>query len=200
MHLAIGAIEALINLSPTTRVQYIDTIQALSELLATGDTLSVNGYIPVERDNLVLINISAPLSAMQETARHVGALIVTIKLAALGGHSIQDIETWDDHDESRALVIKQALLAHRPIEWLGDDAQLLAGATIALLENPAQYDIVTRSLNIGLDNSFSRDPIWGSPRIKRIRVGSSVVTASASRSFWPAKNVSKLAAVRYWCR
>jgi hypothetical protein len=63
-----------------------------------------------------------------------------VQLTALGGHSIQEIETWDDNDESQAQAIKAAALAGRDMSSLGDDAQLLAGATLALLEKPEQYD------------------------------------------------------------
>ena len=164
LHLAAGVIDTLTQLSPQSRSKYNQMIEQLAALLATGDTVTIVGNIPVERDHLQPIRIQAPLAGMQQAARNVGGFIATAKLNALGGHSIQDIETWDDNDESRAQAIKEAALAGNDIGSLGDDAQLLAGATITLLEKPEQYDTVTRVLNAALDVSFGRDPIWGSPR------------------------------------
>ena len=81
---------------------------------------------------------------------------------ALNGHSIQDIETWDDNDERVAQTINSALTAGKPVVSLGDDAQL-AGATLALLDQPGKYKTVTDALNAALDKSFQTDPIWGVP-------------------------------------
>jgi hypothetical protein len=43
-----------------------------------------------------------PLATMVSAARAVGRFIATAKLAALGGCSIQDIDTWDDADDMAA--------------------------------------------------------------------------------------------------
>jgi hypothetical protein len=109
--------------------------------------------------------VQIPLSYAQKAARSVGGYIATKQLDALKGHTIQDIETWDDDDERRALAIKEALLAGQSIKTQGDDAELLAGATLALLQQPALYDAVTVALNAALDQSFQRDPIWGTPPV-----------------------------------
>jgi hypothetical protein len=164
LHLAAGVIDTLTQLSPASRSTYTHMIEQLAALLATGDTVTIVGNIPVQRDRLQPIQIQAPLAGMQQAARNVGGFIATVQLTALGGHSIQEIETWDDNDESQAQAIKTAALAGRDISSLGDDAQLLAGATLALLEQPEQYDTVTHLLNAALDVSFGRDPIWGAPR------------------------------------
>jgi len=108
--------------------------------------------------------VQVALTEMQQAARNMGGFIATAKLSALAGHSIQDIETWDDSDEDRAMAVKNATLAGRSIGNLGDDAQLLAGVTLALLDRPNLYDAATRALNDGLDLSFKRDPIWGAPQ------------------------------------
>lgn len=104
-----------------------------------------------------------PLSTMANAAQQVGAYIATARLHALGGHSIQEIETWDDEDEDASNAITTALAQKQPIVGLGDDAQLLAGATMAFYKQPSSYDAVTSALNDALDDSFARDPIFGAP-------------------------------------
>jgi hypothetical protein len=109
----------------------------------------------------LLVIQKLPLREMADVAKKVGQFVATAKLAALGGHAIQDIETWDDPDELAATNIA-AIAATKSIVGLGDDAQLLAGTTIALFQDPTQYLAITSNLNDALDDSFARDPIFGS--------------------------------------
>ena len=83
-----------------------------------------------------------PMPAAADAARKVGHMIATRKFKALNGHSIQDIETWDDDDEAAAEAIAARVLQRQAIAGHGDDAQLLAGVTLALLQDPALYDRV----------------------------------------------------------
>jgi len=101
------------------------------------------------------------LSDAAEAARKVGGLLAGGKFEKLNGHCIQDIETWDDADEAAAQAIASRVLSQQSIVAHGDDAQLLAGATLALLQKPSLYDAATSLLNAALDDSFIRDPIWG---------------------------------------
>lgn len=163
LHLGIGAIESLSGLSAAARSAYIQQISDLAGRLGSGDTVRIAGYIAGGgSSSLQPLQADIPLPFLQQAARSVGGYIATAKLAALKGQSIQDIETWDDADEDETGRIRDALLAGRPIAGLGDDAQLLAGATLALLQVPQQYDAVTNALNEGLDESFASDPYWGS--------------------------------------
>ncbi|MDB5384815.1 MAG: hypothetical protein JWM11_461 [Planctomycetaceae bacterium] len=161
IHLALGAVEQLHGLSVSQRTSYIEALTNLAETCAgglTGITLTdFSTRPPTPRGEL-------PLADMQDAARQVGGLIADSKLNTLNGHSIQDIETWDSSDESIAVLIQTALATDKSIAGLGDDAQVLAGATLALLDNPtpAQYDIVTRRINEALDASFDADPVFGS--------------------------------------
>ena len=102
------------------------------------------------------------LSDAVEAARKVGKMLATEKFAALNNHCIQDIETWDDSDEAAAQDVCARVLAGNSIVRTGDDAQLLAGVTLALLQKPELYDAATKLLNAALDDSFDQDPIWGS--------------------------------------
>jgi hypothetical protein len=96
-----------------------------------------------------------------QAARRVGRLIATKTFESLNNHSIQDIETWDDADEQTAAAIAANVAAGKSIVEAGDDAQLLAGATMALIDDPTKYDSATTLLNAALDESFNNDPIWG---------------------------------------
>lgn len=167
-YIGIGAIEALTGLSATTSAGYVEQISALAARLATGKQVTITGNIPRNDDTLQPLSAQVPLGYMQQSARGIGGYIATARLRALNGHSIQDIETWDDSDEANAQAVKKALLRGRPISALGDDAQLLAGATLALLAQPERYDAVTRALNDALDESYRTDPVWGVPPLDLI--------------------------------
>jgi hypothetical protein len=156
LYLAMGVVGALEGLSVTTRSAWLDEINAIAKVAGGGattiDVFDVGTKSIVQR---------LPLAEMADVANKVGQFVATAKLDALGGHAIQDIETWDDGDELAATNIA-AIAATKSIVGLGDDAQLLAGTTIALLKAPAQYKAITSNLNDALDDSFARDPIFGS--------------------------------------
>ncbi|HET8845977.1 MAG TPA: hypothetical protein VFN35_31225 [Ktedonobacteraceae bacterium] len=161
LHLAIGVIENLNNLSTRKGEDYIAQLKQLATLCAhKATTIEIQGDIEVERDRWMRVDISRSLEEMQQSARLVGAYIATAKLQSLAGHSIQDIETWDDSDELTAQQIKDSFQKGTSAADLGDDAQLLAGATILLAAQPNLYAQVTRQLNEALDRSYQRDPIW----------------------------------------
>ena len=101
-----------------------------------------------------------PLAEAADAARKVGRMIATQKFKALNDRSIQDIETWDDADEAAAEAISARILQRQSIVGHGDDAQLLAGATLALLQKPERYDEAQSLLNAALDESFRTDPVW----------------------------------------
>ena len=163
LSLGVGVIQSLSGLSSVSKSSYIEQITEIGKLLGNGDTVTIAGNIPASDNTLQPFQVKLPLDFMHQAAISVGGFIASAKLKALNGHSIQDIETWDDADEARAQSVKAALLASGPISPLGDDAQLLAGATLALIEKPDIYNQVTQALNDGLDRSFQLDPIWGTP-------------------------------------
>jgi hypothetical protein len=180
LDVAIGVVGALTGLSAASKQNYTDAIRAAANASGQGaTTITLDGLLPVGQSTSIPLNqMQLPLAAAQAAARKVGEFIVTTQFQTLAGHSIQDIETWDDLDEAAANNITAKLLAAQPIVNLGDDAQLLAGANDALLQDPSKYDVVTAALNAALDASFKSDPIWGAPapdsiiapaRIPRVR-------------------------------
>jgi hypothetical protein len=162
MHLAIGAIESLRELNPAHRADYAKGIEDVAAAL-TGDAthIGLDGLVPTASGNPVSIKAQMTLSDATAAARRVGQIIATSKLKALQGRSIQDIETWDDHDEEIARAIAAAVAAKQGIVGQGDDAQLLAGTTLAVLGKSDLYDIAQEALNAALDDSYRKDPIWG---------------------------------------
>jgi hypothetical protein len=107
------------------------------------------------------------MADMQDAAFRAGAFIATARFNALSQHSIQDIETWSDLDEQTAQSIATAMAKNTSVAGLGDDAQLLAGANIAIFADPALYDQATQLLNLALDESFANDPFWIKPQADR---------------------------------
>lgn len=160
-----GVVESLQGLSQTSRAAYSDDLAALAKILAPDATsVDIAGYLLLGPGVRIPVQESVPLADMQKVARQVGAYIATARLEALSNHSIQDIETWDDPDEQTAQQISEGMKNNQSVAGLGDDAQLLAGVTLALLDRPNLYAQVSQRLEEALDLSFSRDPFWTKPQ------------------------------------
>lgn len=167
LHVAVGVVESLSELSFETRSRYVKCILALAKSCTGGATaVSIRGRIEVERDHWVDIDTKVSLSSMALAARRVGSYIVTANLEAFRGRSIQEIETWSAGDDlvSREIAKVFADSPGAPVESMGDDAQLLAGAMLALLRDPSHYDAINHDLGRALDRSFQYDPIIGLAR------------------------------------
>ena len=162
LYLAIGVIQSLTRLSPATRQRYSADIVKVAGLAAKGAShVHLSGHVKVSHSDWRQIDVRVPLSDAADAARRVGAFIATAKLDAFRNKSIQDIETWDDSDEITATNIAKRIRQNQSIVGAGDDAQLLAGSTIAILSQPGLYDAATALLNDALDDSYNRDPIYG---------------------------------------
>jgi len=160
-HLLLGAIDAMPKLDAAVRAEYVASIEAITTLIAGGiDTIHVEGKVNLGPGKRLPVKEDIPLLQAADAARRVGRMIATHKFKALNGRSIQDIETWDDADEAAAQAIASRLQQKQSVVGLGDDAQFLAGATIALLRDARLYDDVQKRLNEALDDSFRTDPIW----------------------------------------
>jgi hypothetical protein len=167
-YLVMGAVEALQGLSADRREEYSQDLQTLAQITAGGaTTIGIQGRMPTGSGASLPFNATLPMDVMQASAQHVGSLIASSSLAALGGNNIQALETWDDPDEDTARLIAQNMIANISVAGQGDDAALLAGATIAAFDQPGLYDIITARLNEALDASFASDPYWGTPSADR---------------------------------
>jgi hypothetical protein len=164
-----GAVQSLTGLAKATIANYSADYDALAKLCAPGATqIDIAGNIILGPGTRVPVQSSFPLADMQAAAFKAGAFIATAKFNALSRHSIQDIETWNDLDEQTAQSIAAALAKNSSVAGLGDDAQLLAGANIAILSAPSSYLDVTQLLNQALDESFANDPFWVKPAADRV--------------------------------
>jgi hypothetical protein len=153
----------LTQLRPTAQRDWIDLLDDIGAK-AAGGARDIE-IIELTKKKKVVQRL--PIPVMADTARVVGKLIATTQLASLGGHSVQDIETWSDEDEFAATTVRQKVRAGISIVGAGDDAQLLAGTTMALYEAPSAYGKITKALEAALDDSYARDPFFGlsCPRI-----------------------------------
>jgi hypothetical protein len=173
-YLVIGALQTMQGLPANVRDAYAAALDELAKLCSPGvTTISLAGVVELGDGSRVRINQNVPLQDMQQAAKQVGSFIASATLNALDRHSIQDIETWDAADENTAQQIAAALLKNGSITGMGDDAQILAGATLAALQSPGLYKKITASVNAALDLSFRQDPLWGNPRPDRaiLRIG-----------------------------
>ena len=165
--LAIGAISALRSLDSAVKARYLTLLRQIGDAAAGGaSTVELDGYLQGTDDASFPISVSLPLPLMQATASTLGAMIATAPFAALGGRSIQDIETWDDFDESAARMIFSCTDAGTA-GAIGDPALILAGGTLAALNNPAAYESVNERIADALDIAAERDRIWGRPHFQK---------------------------------
>jgi hypothetical protein len=132
VYLAMGATSVLKGLAPATRQNWITLLASIAKE-AAGRARSIDVF---DVDQRAIVE-KLPLMAMANAAQAVGAYIATAQLSSLESHSVQDIETWDDADEATATAIRKAAGSEASIIALGDDAQLLAGTTMALYETRA---------------------------------------------------------------
>src|SRR5215813_437765 len=195
-YLLLGAIEAMAELDQAKRAEYVAGIEDIARLIGNGvTTIHIEGIAILGPGRRLPVKDDIPLLQAADAVRKVGRMIATEKFKALNHHSIQEIETWDDADEAAAQAIAARISAKQSIVGHGDDAQLLAGATLALLKEPTLYAKVQEMLNDALDDSFRTDPIWRefaashvfAPHVFR-RPGARAAAARAKR---PAEKRSK---------
>jgi hypothetical protein len=179
-HVMIGAINSLKRLDEKDRRNYTDEIleclqMALSKESPDNETVRISGWIPFKTGRWVLLDedeFSFNRKDMEEHAQKVGRLIASTELQALNGNSLQNLETWDQSDESSAQRVSDLYLSNTDgakeekaltdaVDFAGDDANLLAGAIISLYKDPDQYEKVNDRLIRTLQASYAGDEYWG---------------------------------------
>lgn len=140
-----GVVANLTKLKSETKESYCAQLAEIIDIAsAEATTISLHGTAKVGDAQYSFSAANGepckyPIDEMMTHAREVGKLIVTSKLKALNGKSIQDIETWDDTDESIAQAVAQSTISNTKLQEGVDAAHLLAGAGIAAFENPEKY-------------------------------------------------------------
>jgi hypothetical protein len=97
VYLAIGVTSQLVSLSATAKTIWLTELSSLAA--EAGGGVNTIDVVDIETKSRIQ---QLPLEPMAEAAKAVGAYIATARLVALDGHSVQDIETWDDLDEHAA--------------------------------------------------------------------------------------------------
>jgi hypothetical protein len=174
LNVLIGAIESLPLSDPKKKEKYVSHINDIIRTSLEADkaggnsnqTVDVTGLIAFKPGKIVYVQHKTDIDLMTEHARRVGRFIATESLTSLNGNCLQDLETWDDADDSLAENVKIELQKNPlpdPRQYLGDNAQLLAGSLHALYEEPSRYEELNSWLQNALEISYYYDPIWGPP-------------------------------------
>jgi len=182
-----GAVERLIALNLSTRQAHIEDLSRLSTLLSANAThVAISGFVRVRNGLSTDLQRSVELDAMQVAARQVGGMIATTPLGALSGHSVQDIETWDDGDENAVSAMAARLAGGTSgVDGLGDDAQIVSALTLACLQQPAAYARASVTAATALDSSYASDPIWSTAQRDRLLVKFARTLADARQDVDP---------------
>ena len=164
IHVIIGAIENLTTMRHEHRQEYVDYLKDIAKMcVGNQDEIQLYGSLEIGPDRWIRVAQTVPLSLMQDAARRVGAYITTAELNALGGRSLQQLETWSDIDETAAHYTAHSILQGKmaDVAGMGDDSILLAASTLAFAAAPDGYEKLSEVMMDALDVSCARDPYWG---------------------------------------
>lgn len=167
--LASGTVGSLPGLDAAARQAYVALLSQITESLSGGAAMvTVQGEIPVPGSATIPLNLSLSLAQMQYAAAIMGTAIANTPLPSLNGHTLQQVETWDRFDEQAAWRFAVALSNKSETLPAVYSAHILAGATLALYNDPTGYDEITRRVTDALDEQVVRDRFWSVPRHTRI--------------------------------
>jgi hypothetical protein len=157
--LAVGVVEVLGCLDPWWRAGYASLLRSVAQSLAPA-AMTIRGEVP-SGDTNTSLNWLVPAAVMQQSAEMVGRYIASAHLKSLNGHTIQDIETWDDADERMAMACGRWIVGGAALPDAADPSHLIVGATYSALLAPEGYERWNTSLCRALDALSKRDPVWG---------------------------------------
>ena len=159
--LAIGAVGSLHSLNVATRQSYVALLSQIAETLGAGaTTVTVQGEIPIPGSASIPLNLTLPVATMQYATAIMGAAIANTPLTSLNGYTLQQIETWDTFDEQAAWRFALAVKNNAETLPAVYSAHVLAGATLALYNDPDRYGDVTGQVADALDDQVQRDRYW----------------------------------------
>jgi hypothetical protein len=155
LYLAKGAVRELTELDKS-KSKWLAHIQAAIDVSKAGvEGISLDSGDPLNPRLL-------PLQELSDDAEKIGAAIVTMKWKSLNNHSIQEIETWSECDEEVARQVAHiAARRGQPLTGLdADDAQLIAGTTMALSRDATLFDDLNDRLGEALQVSYQNDKVF----------------------------------------
>jgi len=163
LHISIGVCDALAMRGVPGAQEWVAQLEELATI-ARGGVSSIGAY----EINQAATMLEYPILRQYDSrnpiyqARVVGYFIATARLPALNRMAIIDIEDWSEEDQTRAAEARQLALrgpfAAGRVHANLTSAHLLAGATMALFEHPASYDVLTKFLNKAFEAGFSSTP------------------------------------------
>lgn len=117
-------------------------------------------------DGKCYANVIMPFDQMRQTTKTVAQTIASSELATLGGHSLSEVNTWADSDESlTSRILNDLLKGSEPSVLPGSDGQIvyaahvLAAATIALAKSP-DISKITKLAVASLNKLYDKNPVW----------------------------------------
>ena len=157
LHVAIGVIQNLTDLSTTTARSYENALRTIADLCAQNAwkrlskprKIVVRGRVEVDRERWVPLDLELDYKRAAESARRVGAFIASTRLGAFSNRTVQDIETWDDSDELVAGSIARALLAPERVRLVeaGEERFITLSEALKELEtSKARQDEIVEAL------------------------------------------------------
>ena len=163
-HIALGVIDSLCGLAKETKEKYHNMIEEIATL-CTGSqsTLRTSGTLLSQDENhpsrrKITMPDKLPLDEMQRQAYTIGKHLATVPLRSLDFKNLQHLETWDDDDEKIAEAIQRELREKTTINSAaGDDAQIMAGSIMTVINDPTLYDTITDPLKKALEQSYTQD-------------------------------------------
>ncbi|MDR4493349.1 MAG: hypothetical protein R3B74_02790 [Nitrospirales bacterium] len=178
LYTMIGALEATQDMNRQATHDVIQLIEDIIVFCKNSDDVLISGFIQTGSDAWLRVEKTFPLSIMKAAAKKVGQCVVKTPLASLNNNAMRDLVNWDEEENIGANEIKNTLLKNSEtndiISNMGSDAQLLAGATLAIFENPDPffYTTINERLAEALQKSFDRDEVWGESATALVRVWS----------------------------
>jgi hypothetical protein len=114
---------------------------------------------------VVLAGIDVPAAAARESAEIVAEVLTTRRMATLGGHSLLEIQDWDDADEAitqqlRA-VLSRSVPLPRELSAGVYAAHVVAAAVTAGLRSGAQLPLLFARMLSVLKAMHNQNSSWG---------------------------------------
>ena len=155
-----GAIEQLSGLAPSRRSRYEEQMleiaeahsEKISEVRFGNKAYVPDPAAPEDSSKFTRLPDQLPLEIMRESARTIGRLIATVRLASLEQNTLQDIASWTNNHEEASLTIADRMTEPKTLLEARIDGrrptavELISGGVLAVVRKPDRFDEVNRLL------------------------------------------------------